>query len=279
MKPAFNLDLDYARAAMLKTPSYHTLAIYLVGCGGTGSWLAPAVARVARLMQERFDKRLDICFIDPDKIEEKNVYRQNFCEAEIGENKAVTLAERYGLAWGIEISALPRAFTTGLAWGPALDHTADQLTLIIGCVDNTNARAAIAQCIQQWSNMWWLDAGNEKNAGQVLLGGGRNVDDPFTLPGFCSWLPLPSAQAPDLVETRGLSGMTVMESGMSCAEMALADSQGLAINQRMAAEAADYLVRMLVTQDLRKMATFIDLESGTARSRYITPENVSTETE
>jgi hypothetical protein len=51
--------------------------------------------------------------------------------------------------------------------------------------------------------------------------------------------------------------------------MAMADSQGLSINQRVAAEAADYLVRMLITKDLKKYATYMDLESGTARSKYI----------
>lgn len=270
-----DFNFDYARAAQLKTPAYQYLAIYLVGCGGTGSWLAPAVVRVGRLMQERFDKHLRICFIDPDAIEEKNVYRQNFCEAEIGENKAVTLAERYGLAWGIEISALPKAFTAGLTY----TNEVDQLTMIIGCVDNTSARAEIAKMVQYRSNTWWLDCGNEKNTGQVLLGGNRKIDDPFSLPSFCSWLPLPSEQAPDLVKKGGPNGARQRESQLSCAEMALQDSQGLAINQRVAAEAADYLVRMLVTQDLRKMATFIDLESGTSKSRYITPENVSVETE
>jgi len=48
-----------------------------------------------------------LAFWDYDAVEEKNIFRQNFCEAEIGTNKAETLARRYGLAWGIEIIAVP----------------------------------------------------------------------------------------------------------------------------------------------------------------------------
>jgi hypothetical protein len=52
------------------------------------------------------------------------------------------------------------------------------------------------------------------------------------------------------------------------------DSQGMAINQRMAAEMADYLVRLLITRDLQKMATYIDLASGVSRSIYIREQTV-----
>ena len=54
---------------------------------------------------EKFGKTVGVYFVDPDVVEHKNCYRQNFCEAEIGRNKAESMAFRYGLAWGIEISA------------------------------------------------------------------------------------------------------------------------------------------------------------------------------
>ncbi|MBA4399852.1 MAG: thiamine biosynthesis protein ThiF [Anaerolinea sp.] len=275
------INLDYVQAARLKLPTYEKALLVLVGCGGTGSWLAPAVARVARLLQERFDKETMVVFADPDLVEEKNVYRQNFCAAEIGRNKAVTLAERYGLSWGIEIVSVARALELASEWWNGLsrnmiDHRT--LAVMIGCVDGHTGRKAIDSCVQaEYRPVWWLDCGNEKNSGQVLLGRSKNEEKPFSLPGFCSWLPLPSAQAPDLV-VGGEMTINASQVGISCAEMALQDSQGLAINQRMASEAADFLVRMLITQDLRKMATYIDLESGVSRSRYITPGNVSMET-
>lgn len=38
---------------------------------------------------------------------------------------------------------------------------------------------------------------------------------------------------------------------------------------------ADYLVRLLLTKDLSRWATYIDMDSGAARSLYATPEQVS----
>jgi PRTRC genetic system ThiF family protein len=261
------IDLDYVQACKLLLPVTDTVSLVLVGCGGTGSWLAPHVARVARLLAEKFQKKTLVFFIDPDQVEEKNIYRQNFSYAEIGLNKAQALAWRYSLAWGLEIVAVPKAYKRG-----ALNYR-DGLTVVIGCVDNAAARNGIHDDVLygNFARTWWLDCGNTQSAGQVLLGcGGQQPRDPYQLPGFCTWLPLPSARHPELLdplpEELNVSAETP---AMSCADMALADSQGLAINARMAAEAADYLVRMLVTKDLRKWGTYIDLASGSARSKYI----------
>jgi len=269
-----NIDLDYVNSRRLLLPDTKNIHLHLVGCGGTGSWLAPAVVRVAKVLKERFDKEVSVHFYDPDKVEEKNTYRQNFCAAEIGVNKAETLAQRYGLAWGIEIEAVVRKF---VSFWPA----DNELTVIIGCVDNWQARKEIAS--QQPAghvsnlgkyNIWWLDSGNSRNSGQILLGSiSKNQNDPFQLEEICTWLPTPAVDHPELIEEPELEE-AALDENISCAEMALRDSQGLAINQRMAAEAADYLVRMLITKDLHKFATYVDLESGTTRSKYITEKAI-----
>lgn len=49
----------------------------------------------------------------------------------------------------------------------------------------------------------------------------------------------------------------------------------MTINAAMADEAADYLYRLLITGDLRKCATYLDLPSGTKRSFYTTPETLA----
>jgi PRTRC genetic system ThiF family protein len=269
------LDLSFANACRLKLPEYTDIRLILVGCGGTGSWLAPAVARAARLMID-LGKTVQVLLVDPDKVEEKNVYRQNFARAEIGRWKASTLALRYGTAWGVPISASPIKLNYNsllVFLNRANYYTAK---IFIGCVDNAGAREDIDRIANGLSSAWWLDCGNTKNSGQVLLGKAESVqENAFVLPGFCSWLPSPVKQEPSLLEDAGEE--TETGENLSCAEMALMNAQGLAINQRMAAEAADYLMRMLITQDLRKMATYIDLESGASKSRYITEENVMKE--
>lgn len=259
------LNLDYANALTLFFKESPEIRLVLVGCGGTGSWLAPAVVRVGKLLIERFNKSVEIRFYDPDVVEEKNIYRQNFCAAEIGRNKAEALAERYGLAWGVEINAFDRKFEQTRGFMPVV---------IIGCVDNQEARQKIKETV--YYSVTWLDCGNTKNYGQVLLGTGFGITDPFTLKGYCGRLPYPHEQHPELIkrDKSTKKKRAAVEQELSCAEMALQDSQGLAINQRMAAEAADYLVRMLITRDLKKFATYIDLESGTTRSKYITEKAI-----
>ena len=62
--------------------------------------------------------------------------------------------------------------------------------------------------------------------------------------------------------------------GLSCADIAMRDEQGLTINQAIAAVAADYLVRLLLTNNLERFQTYLDLNSGSMQSTYITPANV-----
>ncbi len=266
------ISLDFLNARRLILPVARTVNLGLVGCGGTGSWLAPSLARISRLLIDKFDKAVNLTFIDPDRVEEKNCFRQNFCQAEIGRNKAESLAFRYGLAWGISIAAIDEPFD-----GP-IRVASDEITILVGCVDNAGARQAIKKAVHTniprtcIPRTWWLDCGNHQAAGQVLLGCGcERPEDPFELPGVCSWLPLPSTRHPELLEYQSLEGETT--ENLSCADMAMLDSQGLAINQRIAAEASDYLVRLLLTKDLRKWGTYIDLESGTCKSKYIIRES------
>lgn len=60
--------------------------IYVIGCGGVGSWLASAVARLGDVNQ--------MILVDGDKLEEKNLDRQLFSIEEVGLNKAEALARR-----------------------------------------------------------------------------------------------------------------------------------------------------------------------------------------
>lgn len=259
-------EMKFEKPLELILPNEKHIALILVGCGGTGSWLAPAVTRVGKILIERFNRDVSIYFIDPDRVEEKNIYRQNFCAAEVGMNKAEALAMRYGLAWGIEIHAMARKYSQAES-----SIKNQNLMIVIGCVDRTSARKEITSKDLHV----WLDCGNSESYGQVLLGVKSSTNDIFPMPGKCSGLPMPNIQHPELVKDEKINKVIEQpDSIFSCADMALRDSQGLAINQRMAAEAADYLVRMLITNDLKKFATYIDLESGTTRSKYITEKAV-----
>lgn len=268
------LDLSFVSAATLMMPSTDRWRFVLVGCGGTGSWLAPSVARIARVLQEA-GKETEIYFVDPDHVEEKNIPRQNFCQAEIGANKAQALAFRYSAAWGVGITALGKAFDFGQMTKVAYES----ITVVVGCVDNAAARQAIVKALagnraDEPHRVWWLDCGNTESAGQVLFGSAGNQKQmarAFLSRKICKSLPGPSLVAPDLLKARKEERAA---SKMSCAEIQLANAQSLAVNQQVAAIATDYLVR-ITHGGLKRFASYFDLESGSMKSRYITQEDIN----
>lgn len=272
------LNLDLLNASTLRLIERESLTLILAGCGGSGSWLAPTVVRTARLLIEKFNREVQVVFVDPDQVEAKNCYRQNFAEFEVGQNKAEALARRYGLAWGLEVLALPGRFDADLDRLLASDHqTYYNLSVLIGCVDNAPARSEFARYLTDKAGYgaarWWLDCGNDKHSGQVLLGGFNNKQDEtvFPLPGYCTRLPLPSEQHPELLVVQPEESD---DSGLSCADLALKGAQGLAVNQQVAAIAGDTLLQMLVYGSLTRFQTYFDQASGTMRSTPITPKTV-----
>ncbi len=293
---ADNLDLSHLNAAPLKLalPERnhqgdlgHALKIYLVGCGGTGSWLAPHLVRLARFLRETRQMQVRLTFIDPDTVEMKNVFRQNFGEAEVGGHKAELLALRYAAAWGQSIQVHNTPFDKGLV---QLEY--GDLSVIVGCVDNAAARREIAETLTQdytqrntegLPRSWWLDCGNGKDTGQVLFGAARNARQLqhafpyFPNPSFCVNLPAPDLQHPDLLETRSDETPSRQPRGaISCAEMALIGDQSPSINAMVANVAATYLWRLFADPTgLTTFATYCNLDVFSVRSRFITPDSLA----
>ena len=72
-------DYSILNAKSIILPAYQKIEFYLVGCGGTGSWLVPSLGRIARTLS-RQGKTTTLILIDADIVEQKNVSRQNFCD-------------------------------------------------------------------------------------------------------------------------------------------------------------------------------------------------------
>jgi PRTRC genetic system ThiF family protein len=263
--PALNKDALYARSILL--PVVKDVTIHLIGCGGTGSWLAPHLARITKLLQDVHHLGVRLVFWDHDTVEEKNIFRQNFCEAEIGTNKAETLARRYGLAWGIEIIALPLPFSADVMYRNNLgDRYGDNnMPVFITCVDKNAPRQDVTKvCSQHFG--WWLDCGNFKTAGQVSVGRGLAAREPSPLrfPSMTTWTPLPSVQFRGILEDEPETRKEEVDySEMSCAEIALVDEQGLSINPAIATTAASMLMKLLVMKDLQHHCAYVSIDSGT----------------
>lgn len=274
------LDMNAVNARTLHIPSNpESVYVYLIGCGGTGSWLAPHLARYMRLFKE-INPSTDthIYFIDHDIVEEKNTFRQNFIPSEIGMNKAEVLAMRYTMSAGLAINAFPKSFEKLRNTEPLMDKKA--MRIYIGCVDNAAARRYIARCMnyhkRSAGNSFWIDCGNHKYSGQVLLSkDGDNSVNPFAIKGLCTFIPSADLFHPELFRDERVKKVKAIQR-ISCAEQAMMDHQSLSINTNVASIAAHYLAGLLLTKSIDKFETHIDLQGNVPfNHRYLVPEEFS----
>ena len=187
--------------------------ITVVGCGGTGGFVAEGLCR---LFQGR---AATIVLVDHDRVEPHNLLRQNFYAEDVGKFKSQALADRLARAYRrpVGYSVYPyRDEDThpNRQRYPGLPAYGD--SLIIGCADNAAARRAMAECLPGDPRRWLIDAGNDTNWGQVLVGNvSEHVswDEPTFVDQTCHLLPAPTLQRPDLLTAvsttpagRGLRG-------------------------------------------------------------------------
>ena len=223
-------------------------AIIVVGCGGTGSFVADGLARMLQ-------PNINLVLIDMDRIEEGNLNRQSFTTFDIGLFKSETLAKRLAGKYQrpVQYSILPIG-ATELPGG-----------IVVGCVDNGLARQTIADRIHD--GQWWVDAGNGKNYGQILIGNSKIEKlRPSFIADLCVRLPLPTIQQPAL--------LTQAPGRRSCVETVAADDQSPTINQAMGALVLE-VVRRIIEGTCPWMQLYLDLDAGTLTPTIATPEVVS----
>jgi PRTRC genetic system ThiF family protein len=264
------LDIEPTYRVVLPAPG--ELTVMLVGVGGTGSALAPALARLAVHLRDR-GVEVKMLFVDPDVVEVRNIWRQNFTEHEVGCFKADALAFRLNATFGLDITAIPVPFSAERfdEWTAGRERRMGE-SLIISAVDNHLARGEIATVVAAQNGRWYsLDLGNELHSGQVLLG---NVTDPaaikFDRLGLCTGLPSPYLQEPALLEPPPAA-----TGPLSCADLTRRGEQSPVVNAMVAALAAQYCYQFLVRRELAQMATTFSLEPPASRSVLLTQAAVS----
>ena len=243
--------------------------ITVVGCGGTGGFVAEGLCR---LFQGR---EATIVLVDHDRVEPHNLLRQNFYAEDVGKFKSQALADRLARAYRRPVGYSVYPFREGDTRPngncyPGLPNYGD--SLIIGCADNAAARRAMAECLPGDPRRWLIDAGNDTNWGQVLVG---NVAEPVTLeePPFtgetCHLAPAPTLQRPDL-----LTAVSTRPPDVDCAAALDLIDQDPTINQMMASLVLQ-VVRRMVAGSCPFLGLYLDMEQGTVTPRYVTPEAVA----
>ena len=197
--------------------------ILLLGAGGTGGYVAPHLYRLMHTL----NRPVRINIVDGDLVEAKNLVRQNFCAADLGENKAKVLATRYSEAFGMETLYHPaflekdedlyRMVQPGDIW---LDgKRVPELSILIGCVDNNKSRQMCHRVFERSSHLVYIDSGNDEFSGQVVCGircNRRTIYKPV-----CKLYP-------DMLEETDN-----FPSELSCAEAAVSAPQSITANNRL----------------------------------------------
>jgi len=268
------LNYEVIHACPVVVPPTEAIEFWMVGCGGTGSFLVQLLCRVLHHLIHQ-GKHARLVLVDPDQVESKNLTRQCFCQAEVGLNKAEALAARYGMAFGLPIRAIAQPFKPDM-----IARNYNTLTVLLGCVDNAKARASLAKALEvnyhHSPKVWWIDGGNggsfgalRECFGQVLIGSSlSNVPKDYEFSELgCIWLPAPNVQAPELLISKPEE---LAESRLSCAELAMLNAQGLMVNPQTAVLMAEVALE-LVSGCLKRFAVCFDQTSGVMTSKYTSP--------
>lgn len=230
--------------------------ITVVGCGGTGSAVAAGLPYLHQAMVALgHPYGLDVTLIDGDRVSRTNCVRQPFSESEIGLNKAVVLATRINLFWGLGWKGMP-CFVD--------ERWSQETDIVIGCVDSRAARHAITRTQAYWNCHYWLDVGNNADSGQFVLGQPENQRNKAR----DLRLPTASELFPELVNAK----LDKKDRLPPCSAPEALERQEPFVNQTLAYQALAMLARLFRYGRLSYHGGFVNLRTGRTTSLPVDPE-------
>lgn len=209
------------------------IIVNLIGAGGSGSQMLSALYRINHSLLALDHPGLFVRLFDADEVTDANPGRQLFAETDKGQNKAVTLINRFNRFGGTNWKAIPHHYNRD-----NLRKLKDQqfANLTISCVDDPGTRFEIADMLMEGRNathslsrpIYWVDFGNSRDSGQMVLATISEVKQPkskeFT----------PVAHLPLItVEFKSLLQKAPKDSGPSCSLAEALTEQDLFVNSAL----------------------------------------------
>lgn len=138
----------------LTTPKNY--AIFILGAGGTGSWLCAFL--------DKMSLNNNVIVMDGDIVESKNVLRQNFKRNDINKKKAEVVAH------GNMMSYVHGYITdTAIFHEIMTEFPEGTIPMLIGCLDNNASRKIAHDFVQEVPDIVWIDGGNAERHGQAYV--------------------------------------------------------------------------------------------------------------
>jgi PRTRC genetic system ThiF family protein len=173
--------------------------VLLAGCGGTGSKVLTRLCALNHALEQFDHPGLNIVAFDSDTVSRANIARQDFALADLDMPKSSVLITRANRYYGHGWNGFPCHLDTETFQLFSKVSTRGR-SILITCVDSAKARKEIFEIVSQQDNSthafgvssekfdYWLDFGNSKETGQVVLGTFRPIEQPETLDSDCSSL-------------------------------------------------------------------------------------------
>lgn len=244
----------------------YEIHVIVVGCGGTGGYLVP---NLARLLANATDKNVKLFLMDGDEVETKNLKRQNFIASDLGKNKARVLAERYSAALGYPINYTESYLKDAQQLEELSSTSLEQgSNIVIGCVDNHRTRQVILEWFRAQQGRFWIDAGNEEMNGQVVCG--FNYSYPYCQGRDVFRLPCVADLFPEVEADK----KAMFNDELSCAERAQTNPQNIATNVLAANTLLSFAQQVILGKPLHAHGVFFSSEQATADAMLNLPSRL-----
>lgn len=238
----------------------HPITVCLVGCGGTGCQVLTALARIDHCLKSLNHPGLYVMVYDPDTVSDSNRGRQLFSQSDIGLNKATILTSRINAFFGTAWEAIPKLFN---------QENGRSCNITISCVDNLESRKIISDTLKHYATSfkyhepyltpyYWLDFGNGKETGQVILGTLSKLKQPRSKEYQTV------SKLPVFTERFKVKDIKEEDSGPSCSLAEALEKQDLFINSTLAHLGCDLLWKLLRDGIIHSSGLFLNMKTGNA---------------
>lgn len=235
--------------------------VLLVGAGGTGSQMMVKLVNLHKAMIALGHPHgLRVKVVDPDVVSHANIGRQNFYPGDVGSFKADVLVTRANMAlenvvWESNITKLDKR------------SSLYDFDIVIGAVDNRAARLGILRGLEDARSgvRYWLDMGNKKSDGQVILGEvssrARVSEDKLRLPHVAELYP-------DMIDP----AQETKDDTPSCSLAEALEKQSLFINPTIADFAGNILWQLFTKGSIESHGAFVNLEGMMVMPMKVDPD-------
>jgi len=246
----------------------HRLGVVLAGVGGTGGHVLTALGRMHAALVALGHPGLFAAVCDDDLVQPHNLARQVFAPCDVGLAKAAALVTRINRHYGLDWIDLPGMLGEASMLSLSRDIHID---MVVTCVDSAAARRSIMSgakaVISNLTNFmagprYWLDFGNLREAGQVILGTLQDVPQPQGAEGVAR-LPHVLDLFPDMADE---------PEAPSCSALESLERQDLFVNPVVADLGVALLWRLLRHAHIEAHGFFFNLADCQVSPLRVDPE-------